>query len=211
MHHSINIILTLKNTELTIEDTFIEIENGKIKHHNRSETSPKFLFENNKKLENIFNFNNLINGGFQGAISISIQVKEENLDQCLILLKEKINKELKEHFNFETEIDVVDQRTLKEYNIEFENICKKADNINSFFTNFNQLNKKDYKKFVEYFENKIKAYENLQKSATIDSWIKINQEIMPYKGILKIFSEGLDNLSLKDKISNAIKIRIPKK
>lgn len=207
MHHSINIILTLKNTRLTIEDTFIEIENGKIKHHNRSESSPKFLFENNKKLENIFNFNNLIKGG---AISISIQVKEENLDQCLILLKEKINKELKEHFNFETEIDLVDQRILKEYNIEFENICKNADNINSFFTNFNQLNKKDYKKFVEYFENKIKAYENLQKSATIDSWVKINAAIMPYKGTLKIFSEGLDNLSLKDKISNAIKIRIPK-
>lgn len=217
MHHSIKIMLTLKNTELTVEDTFLEIEkdtfleieNDTIKHHDKFESSTKFLFENNKKLENIFNFNNLIENN-DNAISISIQVKDENLDQCLMLLKDKINKDLKEHFNFETSMRVVDKRTLKEYNNQFENILENSDNCNSFSSNFKQLNKKDYKKFVEYFENKIKAYENLQKSATIDSWIKINQEIMPFKGVLKMFSEGLDNLSLKDKISNAIKIRIPK-
>ena len=219
MHHSIEIILTIKNTKLSIEDTFLEIENDIIKDHNKFESSPKFLFENNKKLDNIFNFNNLIKNKY-GAINISIKVKDENLDECLTLLKDKINKDFKEHFNFEPIIQVVDKRTLKQYNIHFENILENADNCNSFLTNFKELNKKDHKKFVEYFEAKIKSCENLQKTATIDSWIKINQEIMPFKGILKMFSEGLENLSeglenisLKDKIKETfsnIKIRSPK-
>lgn len=209
MYHSINILLTLKNTKLTIEDTFLEIQNETIRHHNRFESSTKFLFENNKHLENIFNFEHLIENE-NNAININVHVKDENLGQCLLLLKNKINKELKQHFNAETEITTVDNRTLKEYNIEFENIFKNADNAYSFDTNFKSLNKKDYKNFVEYFENQIKSYEELQKSATIDYWIKINHSIMPCKGILKIFSEGIENFSLKDKISNAIKIRSPK-
>lgn len=199
MYHTIQLLLSIKKIEITIEDTFIIIEDKTIRHHNNFESSSSFLFENNNKLENIFNFNNLIEKK-DNAISLSLHVKDENLEQCLLLLKDKINKEFRENFNFDATINTVDNRKLKEYNIHFEDIYKKADNVYSFETNFQTLNKKDYKKFVEYFDNKIKAYEKLQNDSTIDSWIKIQQEIMPIKGLLKCFSEGIHNDSLKDKL-----------
>lgn len=93
MYHTIQLLLSIKKIEITIEDTFIIIEDKTIRHHNNFESSSSFLFENNNKLENIFNFNNLIEKK-DNAISLSLHVKDENLEQCLLLLKDKINKNL---------------------------------------------------------------------------------------------------------------------
>ena len=195
MHNYIEFNVGLQKQEITITNTYIDINKDTIIQPNKFQSSTIFLYENNPELNNVFNEEYFAEFAH---LSIHIHVENKNLEECIDALNNKLKTLFNKHFSYDfQELKINDLRHLNEHNQDFENIIDNFNNKKTIEENFKTIDNKQLNSLLEYTNKKISAFKPLMKtssSSNIDMWIQTLPQLAFLYLPLLDFCSFLENL-----------------